>query len=351
MTRDQFISIFFIALLIFVVYQIFHIFSPFVRAIFWASILVFACYPIYIKLRKALDNRSFLAAVLMTLALFLITVPTGIFITYNITGQAIELYQSASDYVREGRLEQLIEQVKASTIFQNLTNNAIFQWEPLKQDVSEWVLNTARTVGNFAMLQSSVVTRNIFLVFLNVLLTFVLVFVLFKDGEKVYEFIYQITPLEKASKKNIFGQINETFSAVIRGQLLTAVAQASIAGIIFWILGIRLPLFFAALTFFTSMIPILGASAVWLPLVVYLLIQGANVKAGVLFLFGVLVISLVDNVLKPILIGERTKLPYFLLFFGILGGIKIYGLVGIFVAPVVLSLFFALIKIYEEKYL
>lgn len=350
MTRDQFISIVFIALLIFIVYQIFHIFSPFVRAIFWASILVFACYPIYIKLRQALKGHATLASVLMTLALFLITVPVGIFIAYNVTGQAVELYQSASDYVREGRLLQLIEQVKSSAVFHKVTTS-VYQWEPLEQDISDWLLNTARSVGNFAVLQSTVVTKNIFLVFLNVLLTFVLVFVLFKDGEKVYEFIYQIAPLEKASKKNIFGQINETFSAVIRGQLLTAVVQASIAGIIFWVLGIRLPLFFAALTFFTSMIPILGASAVWIPLVIYLVIQDSMIKAAILFFFGLLVISMVDNVLKPILIGERTKLPYFLLFFGILGGIKVYGLVGIFIAPVVLSLFFALVKIYEEKYL
>ncbi len=350
MTRDQFISIFFIALLVFVVYQIFHIFAPFVRAIFWASILVFACYPLYTKLLKAVKNKPIIASVLMTLALFLIIVPTTILIAYNISGQAIELYQSASDYVREGRLNELVEQVKTNTVFQRLTLG-VFQFEPIEKSLSEWFLDAARSVGNYALLQGSVVTRNIFLVILNVLLTFVLAFVLFKDGEKVYEFIYQIAPLEKSSKKSIFGQINETFAAVIRGQLLTAIVQASIAGVIFWILGIRLPLFFAALTFFTSMIPILGASAVWLPLAAYLVIQGENMRAGILFVFGVGVISIIDNIMKPALIGEKTKLPYFLLFFGILGGIKVYGLVGIFIAPVVLSLFFALVKIYEEKYL
>lgn len=350
MTRDQFISIFFIALLVFIVYQIFHIFSPFVKAIFWASILVFACYPIYAKLLKTLKGRSILTSALMTLALFLIIVPTSILIAYNISGQAIELYQSASNYVREGRLNELVEQVKTNTVFQRLTLG-VFQFEPIEQSLSDWILNAARSIGNFAVIQASVLTKNVFLVILNILLTFVLVFVFFKDGEKVYQFVYQIAPLEKSSKKSIFAQINETFSAVIRGQLLTAVAQASIAAIVFWILGIRLPLFFAALTFFTSMIPILGASAVWLPLVAYLVIQGENMKAGILFAFGVLVISMVDNIMKPALIGERTKLPYFLLLFGILGGIKIYGLVGIFIAPVVLSLFFALVKIYEEKYL
>jgi predicted PurR-regulated permease PerM len=83
--------------------------------------------------------------------------------------------------------------------------------------------------------------------------------------------------------------------------------------------------------------------------VIYLLSIHEPVRAAILFIFGVLVISLLDNVIKPAVIGEKTKLPYFLLFFGILGGLKLYGFMGIFVAPVVLSLFFALIQIYQEK--
>jgi predicted PurR-regulated permease PerM len=82
-----------------------------------------------------------------------------------------------------------------------------------------------------------------------------------------------------------------------------------------------------------------------------LITLGRHGKAAILFIFGALVISLIDNLMKPALIGERTRLPYFLLFFGIFGGIKLYGLMGIFIAPVVLSLFFALVKIYQEKYL
>ena len=178
-----------------------------------------------------------------------------------------------------------------------------------------------------------------------------LLFIFLKDGEKIYRFIYEIAPLERKNKQPLFGQINDTFSAVIRGQLLTSLTQALVAGVIFWFLGLPLPVLFAAVTFITSMIPVVGASAVWLPLVVYLLTLGQQGRALVLFVFGVLVISLIDNLMKPALIGEKTRLPYFLLFFGILGGIKLYGLMGIFIAPVILSLFFALVKIYQEKYL
>jgi predicted PurR-regulated permease PerM len=136
---------------------------------------------------------------------------------------------------------------------------------------------------------------------------------------------------------------------VIRGQLLTAITQAIVAGIIFWMTGIPVPILFAVVLFFTTLIPVLGAATVWVPLVLYLLSIQQHARAAVLFIFGLLVISLLDNVIKPAVIGEKTRLPYFLLFFGILGGLKIYGFMGIFLAPVVLSLFFALIRIYQER--
>ena len=109
---------------------------------------------------------------------------------------------------------------------------------------------------------------------------------------------------------------------MIRGQLLTSFTQSVVAGTVFWILGLPLPVFFAILTFITALIPVVGASAVWIPLAVYLATHDAMSKAIMLTVFGLLVISLIDNVMKPAIIGEKTRLPYFLLFFGILGGLK-----------------------------
>lgn len=350
MTRDQFISLFFIALLLFVVYEFCLILSPFSRAIFWSAILAFGFYPLYQRVRIWLKPRETSAAALMTFAIFLVVVPPVVLLILSVTGQAIELYQVATSYVREGQLEKLIEQIRAFGPVQKLEAQ-LFQWEPLKASATEWLLRSTRAVGNFATAQAATITKNVFLVILNVFLMMVLLFIFLKDGETIYRFIYDISPLEEKNKKSIYRQINDTFSAVIRGQLLTSLTQAVVAGVIFWILGLPLPVLFAAMTFFVALIPVVGASAVWLPLVIYLASTGAMAKAVILFVLGALVISLIDNFMKPALIGEKTKLPYFLLFFGILGGIKLYGLMGIFIAPVVLSLFFALIKIYQEKYL
>ena len=97
--------------------------------------------------------------------------------------------------------------------------------------------------------------------------------------------------------------------------------------------------------------PFLGAASVWVPLTIFLFLNHLYIQAAVLLALGLILISLLDNIIKPAIIGERTKLPYFLLFFGIMGGMKLYGLMGIFLAPVILSIFFAFIKIYREKYI
>ncbi|MCI0529836.1 MAG: hypothetical protein L0Y56_20525, partial [Nitrospira sp.] len=133
MTRNQFISFFFIALLVFIVYQILLILSPFFRAIFWAAILAFAFFPVYLELKKRLRTHEIFAALLMTTVIFFIVVPPVVIVIANVTAQALDFYQLATTYIREGRLEQLIEQIRTSPFTQRIQTE-VFQWEPLKQN-------------------------------------------------------------------------------------------------------------------------------------------------------------------------------------------------------------------------
>ena len=349
MKREQLISFFFIAALGFIIYEVFCIFAPFFTAIFWAAILTFAFYPIYARLRKAFPKRRNSVALLMTIAVFLIIVPPLVFILINMTTQIIEFSQWAYSYVREGKLEQLVEQVRGLPWFQNFQAH-VSASQTVKESLSSWFLGTIKTVGNLAAAQAGAFTKNIFFVLLNIFFMSFLTFIFFKHGKQIYNFIYEIAPFEKETKTALFKQIHETFVAVIRGQLLTSITQAAVAGIIFMALGVPVPLFFTFLIFLTTLIPVLGAASVWFPIAVYLLIMQLYGKAIILFVLGFFVISLIDNFMKPAIIGKKTKLPYFLLFFGIIGGMKHYGLMGIFLAPVMLSIFFALIKIYRGKY-
>ncbi len=208
MTKDQFISLFFIALLIFVVWEIFQIFSPFLRAIFWSAILSFGFYPFYAKLKSKMRAHENLAAMLMTGVIFLLVIPPMIFLIVNAAAQAVDLYQSASAYIREGKLELLIEQIRSLAFIKNIEQH-VFQWEPLKEKTTEWILTSSREIGNFTAAQVGTITKNLFFVALNIFFMFFLIFVFLKDGEKIYRFIYEIAPLEEKNKKNIFLKINE----------------------------------------------------------------------------------------------------------------------------------------------
>lgn len=349
MKKEHFITIFFLALLLFMFYEVLHILSPFFQPIFWAMILTFAFYPLHDRLRKGVGNRENLAAALTTCLIFLAFVPLAIYIVLHLAEEALKLSHYAAEAVRQGRLEQALADLRRTEWIQNIETR-FDHWGALKENLRIWAAQSANASGGFIARNAGVITVNAFLTLLGTLLTLFLVFFFLRDGHRIYRYIYDITPMEETNKIMVFRQISDTFSAVLRGQLFTALAQASILGIVFWALGLPLPVFFAACTILAALIPFFGTPLVWLPFVGYLLLTQQYGKAAVLLALGVFVIGLVDNLLKPLLIGEKTKLPYMLLFLGILGGIRVYGFVGAFLAPAVISLFFVLIKIYREKY-
>jgi predicted PurR-regulated permease PerM len=347
-SQNTIISIFFIALLLFIFYEVLHIFSPFIQPLFWAAIISFGFYPLHEKIKSRLKNQE-AAATVTTLIILLTFVPLVIFLFASLLSEAFKLYDWGVAFIHNGGHDRLTQRILSHPWSQKV--RVVYHWGVIQENYKSWMSASASRIGNLAATQLGTITKNIFVSMLHFLLTFFIVFFFLRDGHKIYRFIYDITPLEERNKKNIFHQIKETFTAVIHGQLLTAAVQAILAGIIFWVLGVPLPIFFAALTLVAALIPIVGAPVIWLPLAIYLAATQHYVEAGFLFFLGAGVISLVDNILKPVLIGEKTKLPYIVLFLGILGGVQVFGLVGIFLAPAILSLFFALIKIYREKYL
>lgn len=349
MKREQIVSYFFIALFIFIVYELFRIFSPFLHAIFWAAILAFAFYPLYRGILDSARRNRTLAALLTTLIILLILTPPAVMILISLTEEAIELYQRISASISREGLERFFSDIKAAAT----TEWAQQLWtrlEPFRQNMVSTLIAMTQKMGNLTAMQIAAVTKNVVLLVFNFFMVIFLLFFFLRDGAQIYQFMYDLVPMEQKNKKVLSEKMNETFSAVIRGQLLTAIVQGTLAGLTFWILQLPVPLLAGFLTFLTSMIPVTGAATVWAPIAFWLFLTHQTTKAIILSVVGVFIISLTDNLLKPILIGEKTKLPVFLLFLGMLGGLKIYGLTGIFLGPVVLSLFFVLVKIYHEEY-
>lgn len=295
-------------------------------------------------------DRNTLASVLSTLMVLVVVFPIAGFLIYSIAVEGVKIYDIAHENFTVDKIREIVHDLRGIEPFSSIVDT-ISQHDELQSNLSNYILGAAKSIGNYATALLTNITKNTLVIIIQVVLAIFLLFFFFLDGEMMLNAIKEVLPMEKKHKNAITGKISETLSAVIRGQFVTAFIQATLAGLTFWALGLPIPLFFGFLTFLSAMIPVTGAGTVWFPFVIYLFSTKAYNKAFILLAIGALIISLLDNFLRPYLIGSKTKLPILLLFLGILGGIKVYGLTGIFLGPVILALTFALIKIYQEEYM
>lgn len=351
MDRKKILSVFFLALLVFILANLLLILAPFLKPIFWSCIVSFAIYPIFLKFEKLLGGRRGLAAGLMSLGAFVLLIPVAVLMIMSLMHETVRLYQWMSGALENGTFQNWAAKIRELPLIRRFESVRLSETATLGEAFSGWIMSSIGDIGNGVFKKVTEFTQSFMSAIINFFLSFFLMFFVLKDGQRIYRFFYESVPLHEEDKKVIFQRLGETLAAVIRGQLLTSLVQAGLLGVVFWALALPLPLLFAGATFIASFIPVIGASAVWVPFVAWLFIKQLYVKAVILLLLGMFLISFIDNLLKPLVIGEKTKLPYLLLFLGILGGLQVYGLVGIFLAPAVLTLFFVLTKIYKERFL
>ena len=173
-----------------------------------------------------------------------------------------------------------------------------------------------------------------------------LLFFLLRDGKALAERIKQVVPLRAGQKTALFARFADVVRATVKGSILVAMAQGALGGLAFWFLGIHAALLWAVLMAFVSLVPAIGAGLVWAPVAIYLLITGATWQGVVLIAYGVLVIGLVDNVLRPILVGKDTQMPDYLVLISTIGGMAIFGINGFVIGPVIAAMFIAVWDIF-----
>lgn len=341
------ITAFFIAILLFISFHFLLILSPFSGPILFAAILAFAFYPLYQLIGKGIKHETG-AALLTTLIVLAVTVPLVYWAAGKISDEGVRGAQWLTLWIKNREYIKFVDWLASLPVVDQARSTGLF--DRMKVEFGAWASDSMSTWGGFVASQAALITKNVLLLIVNTLLTIFFLFVFLKDGRRIMGFIEQILPLDDDNKKEVMHQLRETFAAVIHGQVLSAFAKAGLVGLVFSVMGLPLPALFAAVTFFASLLPVFGAAAVWFPFVVYLAVQQDWVRAGILLAIGVVVISSIDNVVQPLVIGKRSGLPYALLLLAVIGGVVQYGVFGIFVGPIVMSLFFALIRIYRVQF-
>jgi predicted PurR-regulated permease PerM len=156
--------------------------------------------------------------------------------------------------------------------------------------------------------------------------------------------------MDHERQERLLSNIVDAVTAVVHGALVVAMVQGLLAGLAYWVLGVPFAVLWGVATAFTALLPIGGSTLVTVPATIYLFLQGETVRAVILLVWSLGIVGGVDNILKPLLIGNRLGLPVLFLFFGILGGLALFGAVGLILGPVLFALLRALLDLYSEEY-
>ncbi|MBN2033564.1 MAG: AI-2E family transporter [Deltaproteobacteria bacterium] len=348
--RENIFAAAFIAILITLLWLVFSLLRPFWADFMWALILALTCYPVFTRLKSFLRGKGGLAALLLTVFIFITVALPGSFILMSLGKEAKDAYTTLSkiSFSEKGLL--LAEKIRNSGIEPLLERWGI---EPERAEALflDGIASGAKDVPRIIGEKVSAIFKNLAFFVLHLLFVVVALFFFFRDGSRYTHFLVGLLPLEKPYQERVVGAFSRTVTAVVRSMLVTALFQGILAGVGYAIFGLPVPILLGVLTSITSFIPVVGAGAVWIPASLCLIVKAEFLRGIGLAFYGFLVVSMIDNFLKPLIIGKAVKVPVFILFFTILGGLKVYGVIGILLGPIILSLGMAFLTIYREIYL
>jgi predicted PurR-regulated permease PerM len=348
MSRENLFAAFFFVAFVFLLYQFYRILSFFLGPLSWAALLALVFHPLHRGLRGLLRRRETLSAFLITAAVILIVIVPTISLTAVLARQSVELYQRMNDFVGSGHLDEWIRQVRESSLGR-LWQSVTPMLENWNLDLPTLALRTSDAVSAFLVAQAPQAAANVARFVTNFFLTTIALFFFFRDGERMVGALRELIPMEPDHKDAVLARLYEALSAVVQGSLVTALVQGILAGVGYWGLSVPFALLLGCATALLSLLPF-GAPVVWLSVVIYLGVEASYTRALILLVWGAVVVSSADNLLRPLIIGGRTQIPTIFLFFGILGGLQAYGFLGVFLGPALIAILVAFVRIYREEY-
>lgn len=315
---------------------------PFFNAIFWAVVLAVVFMPLHIRLQARWPdhpNRAALAS--LAVCLLMVILPLGL-VGSLLVREAAHAYDALQS--RQLSMDAWLQKAVAALpdrLARLLDRNGLTDINSLGRKLTALAAQGSR----FLTGQAVAIGQNTLSFLTSFLLMLYLLFFLLRDGRALALRIRQSLPLELAHKQQLLEEFTAVIRATIKGNFVVALVQGALGGMIFAFLGIGGAALWGAVMGFLSLLPAIGTALVWVPVAIFLLLSGAIREGVVLLAFGVLVIGLVDNVLRPLLVGKDTRMPDYVVLVSTLGGLALFGLSGFIIGPVVAALFMALWEI------
>lgn len=320
---------------------------PFLRLIAWAVVLAVVAYPIHRPIARWIRQPSIAAALSCALVVVAVVVPVTL-IAVQVVDEATALSRKLQAAAEEGRLSRWLRPLEIPAV------RTVYDWLAERIDLSQFSLEVAirQGVGEasaFLAKHGVGIVRNVAVGIIQVALTLVTLFFLLRDSSRLLSAVRAFIPLDAAQTDALLRRVVDTIHATVYGATVVAATQGTLGGLAFWVLGLPSPLLWGAIMMVLCFVPLLGAPVVWVPAALALAAQGTYGKAIALAVWGVLVVGLVDNFIRPIVIGARTQLHPLIVFFSVFGGLLLMGPLGLLLGPVILAVTLGLLDILKLK--
>jgi len=348
MKREHIFLIFALFLTLLSIYLLYQILSPFLTSLLWAIFLAMAFYPVFKKLQHLLKKREALPAAIMTLFVLSVIVLPFSLLMASLAVEVVDIYHRIEEMINTGQLQAHMEKIREIPILKWILMRLNQSLDLSQKEPLDFLLKNLQQVSTFLFNQTSKIVKGLSTFIMGFFFTLLSLYYLFKDGDRLLERLKEVIPLPSKERDLLSHRFKDMVYATIYGGILIAIIQGLLGGLSFWVLGLASPIFWGTAMAFLSFIPVGGTALIWVPASILLLVQGAFLKGIILLGLGVFGISMVDNLLRPFFISTRTKIHPLLLFFAVLGGIQVFGLIGLVAGPLIVTLFLTLIEIYVQ---
>ena len=305
----------------------------FAAPILWSIVVSIIFYPLYEKL-LLMTNKKSLSSMLSLILILLLVIMPSIAVLGLIGNELINFINSSENY----SFEQYFQMIPNESAI-----NQLIAWSGLSiNDLIEKADDFLISASKMLYQSVSTISTHVINFFVSLFIFVYLTFFFLRDGEKILQHCMDAFPMKNEDESYLLDQFQKTTRATIKGTVMVALAQGFLGYLTLLLIGINGALIWGAVMALLSIVPAIGTVLVWLPIALVLFLNGEIMDASLLIFSGVFIIGMIDNLLRPILIGKETKMPDYLILLTTIGGISIFGITGFIVGPIIASLFISI---------
>jgi predicted PurR-regulated permease PerM len=322
---------------------------PFYRPIAVAGMLAVLVAPVYRYLRFKLGSRSLAAAICTVLTVFVIVIPLT-FLTIQLFSEVNESARTLSRLVHRDNISHSLGLMTQHPYFRRYFEVVERHVELFEADIFRSAYQLAEGSAKYLASNTFAIARNVFWFILEIFVVLISVFFMLKESDGILNNIKDLSPFKASETRQLLTKIKETVSASVFGSIMISLIQGVLGALGFYLLGLPSPVMWGVVMAIIGIVPVVGPSLIWLPAAAILLFSGEPIKAGLLIIWGGLLMGSVENVFRPMLVGQGSRLHPLLIFFSIFGAIILMGPIGFFMGPIILSLTMTTAEFLKERY-